>query len=392
MHRQKGVALLTVVFVFAILSLVVAASIVLAKTDVSTSKNNERGNEALVIAEAGIDWTVAQFRANPKFSMTAPAVRPVGQGTYTVSIPTLTSTYAVIKSVGYLPLNGSEPAANRAIQIILSLPQSTFDASAYWHRALHSEGKITGSGSGEVFVDGDVPEGPTVQSNYSASGQQSIDFSGSIYINGSPGLGYVPTVPPALPALPPDTGHGLIQAVADDPVPTMDFNYWRAKAKEAGTFAKIKESGSSFNLNGGYVTGNIDISGSGTLNGIYFAEGNIDLSGSYSGNATFISAHTIDMSGSMAVGNGSVALIANGEIDISGSQVITGLVYSSTRVEFSGSPIFYGSIVSQGSIHFSGGGEIHYRGGSDLGGVIPGTGTGSTTSLPGMIDWQEVAP
>jgi hypothetical protein len=286
MNRQKGVALVTVVLVMAILVLVVGVSIILAKTEVSTSQNNARAIEALALAEAGIDYAIAQLRdSNTLSPKILPPVFPKPDESNpiistTMYLPTMSTTVTVIRSLlnaqqgtetatvtaySRIPDSGPNyPAANRALRVVFSYAggtssPTTVPVSNYWKRPITTNGTFQ-SNSNQFDVHASALSGPGMQSNAAITGNSIIMNSNNIQIEaGQPDVGYMNGASARLTA---NDKHGTTTGtVPSDLVPQMDFTYWAGLAKPSGSVLKTAAEINSMDTVYGpvYVNGNLNI-------------------------------------------------------------------------------------------------------------------------------------
>jgi type II secretory pathway component PulK len=86
MHK-KGAALLLAIFSLIIISLLVTAFLELTTIDLQIISNHLMRNQALYIADAGIEYAISQLRINKNWKQTLrPIELPVGSGnTYDVT-------------------------------------------------------------------------------------------------------------------------------------------------------------------------------------------------------------------------------------------------------------------------------------------------------------------
>lgn len=93
MHK-KGVALLLAIIILALISLLVTAFLELTTIDLQIISNHFTRNQVLYIADAGIEYAIAQLRANKNWHQTPrPIELPAGSGnTYDVTYSSLSGT------------------------------------------------------------------------------------------------------------------------------------------------------------------------------------------------------------------------------------------------------------------------------------------------------------
>lgn len=385
--NQKGLALITVVVVMAIVLLLVGGAIILATTESSTSKLNEKSEQALNFAEAGIDWAKATLTASPNLSNTSTIITFSNLERACVSL-TKTGSILTVTSYGQiLPPDSRTPTYQRAIQVVF-LSQQGFDAGGMWDRAVTANGHVSASGNIDIRWD-DPVNGPTTQSNLVAA--NSIEFTGNINVLGSPGVGYVPGGSASLTG---NKGQTTVGQVPPDPVTDIDLSYWRNLCRSQPGVS-IYSGNQSFSGNysfthGLYVNGSLSLSGNATLSGIIFAEGNITLSGNFTGQVTFVSAGNITMTGNVDVsGLSGVAMIAAKDLTLAGNKQIKGYLYAGEDVNWQGNANLIGGISCKGNLNFGGNVDIRFRDFSDEPNNPPGI-TISNVPLT-LLSWQEVA-
>ncbi|MCX5973251.1 MAG: hypothetical protein NTU59_00970 [Coprothermobacterota bacterium] len=366
-NDQRGVALITTVFLLAISVVAIGATIVLTHTEISTSVSSQRSQKAFSLAEAGIDWAAAKLRADAALSITSTTLT-FDSGQTTVSFERMGNTIIVVSQSRIDGSDVQTPTAQRAIRAAFA-PAAGFNASSLWHRAITTDGKMTGGGKTIILSD-DATMGPTVQSNLAE--KPSIDFNGNLDVVGSPGLGYVEGGSAQIPKKSEETTAGLVPT---DTITTPNIPYWQGKAQEPGNR---------------YVIGDLKLSGTATLSGVIFATGDIDISGNFTGNATIVSAGSIKMTGSVDIsGMEGTAIISGGTLVLHGNKQIQGYLYAGGNVTWTGNANLVGAITAVGDITFHGNVDIRFHDFTDEQGLSPGFLT-SNTSLS-LLSWEEIA-
>jgi hypothetical protein len=379
---QRGVALITVLFILVIAILVVSAVFTLGMTEIGSVTNNMRAEQALNLAEAGIDWAKANLITRTASNKTFPLGTGTGAGTVNVTITSsslsATSTVYTIRSTSLIPGNGNSPDAQRAISAnILYSVTSTGSSpvlSGFWKRPLTANVHL------ELFADNitvnaqDV-QGPALLSN-NAGYSGKIDTTQLTIYGGDPQVGYTGN-PMQFPKAQPDT---CSKMAAADPVttPTRAFSYLLGQA-QAGSPTQLTSTvtrGVTFTggsivfpsghgypnpvrLHDGTPSGGIsyNVSIASTVNGTLYAEGNITIQGS---NADQVIHGPIYVNGDMAVTGKNVSITGplwvNGHIQIScnGTLNITGPIYVSDWFEIKAKYInLSGVIYAKTWIHFN---------------------------------------
>jgi hypothetical protein len=380
---QQGVALITAVFLLAISVVAIGATISLTYTDLSTVVSNQRAQKAFSLAEAGIDWAAAKLRVDSMFALTS-TILNFESGTSSVSVTHDGNQTIVVSQSKIDGLGSATPTAQRAIRATFTTTIG-YNASALWHRAISADGRLTGTGN--IYINFDDPaKGPTGQSNQAQT--NSIDFSGNIDVNGSPGLGYVPGGSANLRG----NIHTTTGTVQPETIPTPNIPYWRALAQASGhLYSGNQKFQGNYSFNGLYVNGDLRLDGNATLNGVIFAEGDITVAGNFTGNATFVSAKSIKMSGNVDIsGMEGTAMIAGTTLGLSGNKQIRGYLYAGGAATWTGNANLVGAITAKGDITFHGNVDIRYHDFTDEPDFLPPGFLTSNSSLL-LLSWEEIA-
>ncbi|MCX5975563.1 MAG: hypothetical protein NTV33_01715 [Coprothermobacterota bacterium] len=383
-NNQRGIALITTVFLLAISVVAIGATIVLTHTEISTVVSSQRSQKAFSLAEAGVDWAAAKLRADAAFSITSTTLL-FDSGQTTISFERMGNNIIVVSQS---QINGSDvqtPTAQRAIRTAFTTAAG-FNASTLWHRAITTDGKLTGSGNINIRFD-DPAKGPTGQSNLAQA--NSIVFSGNIDVVGSPGLGYVAGGSVQLNGNIGDTTKGLVPT---DTITTPNIAYWRGLAQASGHLYSGNQSfPGNYTFDGLYVNGNLSLSGNATLNGVVFAEGAITVAGNFRGNAVFVTPGSINMSGNVDIsGMQGTAMIAGTTLGLSGNKQIQGYLYAGGAATWTGNANLVGAITAKGAITFSGNVDIRFHDFTDEQEHLPPGFLTSNVSLL-LLSWEEIA-
>jgi hypothetical protein len=373
MLKEQGLALITVIVIFAIVLLSVAGTIVLARTELSTSKNNERAEQAFSLAESGIDWAAAKIRANPDFSTTTTYIPVTPSGTVAVQVflDSQTKTATVI-SYSVIPVSSDYPKASRAIEAVFGVKLGILSGESLFERAITANGQITSKNGAEIRVSSNLPNKDDISllSNYSGPGD-AVSFDKLDYLDGKVGVMSGETAA----GVPTDK---VVVGATPDPVRTLtptEIDAWRQAA--------IKE--------GHYYSGTTSWGSGVTLNGIYFFDGNLEVDNKLSGRGTIV------VNGSFTAGNKadilseSLALIVIGDMDIDmkNKATITGYIYCGGNVVFKNKLELVGSIAAIGSVEFKNNGDITYQNLGEGGYYLP-PGFSQTNATLDLKSWSEI--
>ncbi len=418
--KEKGIALITTVLVFAILILSVGAVVVLARTENATVKNNERAAQAFTLAEAGIDWAEAMLRPPNELSATSTYLSLSATCSVFVMVDR-GSTTATITSISTMPQLGSTPTASRAIRAVFSLGGGAPSPATYWKRPVTANGEISWFGN-NMNVDATGIDGPAILSNSSTT-NPSVKLSGNNVniTGGDPNIGYVQGGGVEVP-WGSSVSTGL---VTPDPVPLMDFAYWANLAKPPGSQELTQQyfdthvtitgpawvnSNLTITANNAVIYGPLYVNGTLSImantvrmNGVIYAKNNINL---YSNNIYEPEGSSVGLTlvcgGSFTTGNnninvagiGGFAILAQQDVGIySNTFDLSGLLYAGGELEVADNVfrLRAGALSVQGSMKV-------YNNVWDIKWVDPGSQGGSGELPPGMsgtgltlVSWQEIA-
>jgi len=199
---ERGVVFLIGIFAVALVFLLGSAIVGATAGDLAIAHNAQRGEAALDIAEAGIDYARHYLAIFPDFNGTL-GPRNVGEGSFTASV-TSNGQNATVVSIG------TAGPARRAIQVELLVGQG----QDIQNKALIVNAQLTSFSKlfvyGDVFVDGDVvtvkdlniedqsPPGPANGEGdlYIGIGHSIIDSGHKLSVEGSIYYNQVITLPP----------------------------------------------------------------------------------------------------------------------------------------------------------------------------------------------------
>jgi len=399
--NQKGLALLTVFFIFLVALIVVGAIAIISVTEIGTTRTNLDAEQAFNLAEAGIDWAKAQFSV-PSWKLTASPstmnVPSLSGVVVTISGPTGTPSGSyTITSKG--SVSGTATAA-RAIQVtILLTKSSTQSTSGMFERAITANGNIVLGDHSTIGVSSPLPNGDGIAmlSNYSGSNAVVVgtDFSIAGYKVG-------------LMAYPPTTYSGLnlttqvVRPAPQDLVPTLttsQMNQWKADAIADGIAKGTQHYFFSSTID------DINWNNGITLDGIYFVD--VPIGKKLKINTKLAGQGTLVVNGKLDTVMGTqwsatpLALIIKvpigqeAHLDMPGNPSITAYIYVDGNVTFNvpadGTPTIRGSIAANGYVKFNNdNASITYQ---SLGaGGPPGFSATTTLTTISSSSWKEVAP
>jgi Tfp pilus assembly protein PilX len=383
MHlNQKGLALLTVFFIFLVALIVVGAIAIISVTEIGTTRTNLDAEQAFNLAEAGIDWAKAQLAANYTYSTTGsfintPNIGSSGTALVKVENPggTAPSTWTVtITAKGFV-----SGTASRAIQASYHLTRSgTQNDSGLFQRPITANGRITSGNNSSITVDTPSPLGGlSILSNY--DGPNAISFGNNLTLTGSAGL------------MPNATSVGIsssqiVKPVPPDPVRTLtstEIDFFRNAAIQQGHYYSTSQTwGSGITLAGG----------------TYFVEGSLAVDNRFAGNGTLVVNGNMTTDNKLdwdSTGNFALVILGGGvsELDGANKATIAGLVYCNGDITFKNSCQITGALSCRGNVEFKNNLDLQYLGlgygGQDTG--PPGWIT-NPVSKPQQLSWQEVAP
>ena len=112
-RNQRGVVLIMVVFVVALLGAIIMGMLQVNTEEIQIMQNHVRAAEALAIAEAGLNDALAQLRADSAWD-TGLADKPFGGGVYTVTVDASQITSVATSAHGYVARVKAEVTASPA--------------------------------------------------------------------------------------------------------------------------------------------------------------------------------------------------------------------------------------------------------------------------------------
>lgn len=381
MKRQEGIALITVVATTALIVILIAASILIARTETSTSQTSIVAEQAFSAAEAGIDWAAAKIRNTPDFNTTTTTFISVGSATVGVKV---TNTYdpvtrtgtAVIYAYSVLPPYAGTPTSMRAVTATYQTEVSIISGWALFERAITANGQIYAKNNAEIRVASLLPnqDNISVLSNYSGIGD-AISIGKLDYLDGLVGIRSGETVS-GIPA-------GKWVYAEPDPVPQL-----------TATSTEILVFKQEAIAQGHYYSGNQDWGSGFTFsNGIYFVEGDLTVDNKLSGRGTLVVTGNFTSRNNTEIQSDSLALIilGNAEVYLKNKANINGYIYVAGDLEFKNSAAIVGGISCTGNLTFKNNLEITYQ---DLGESSIYLPSGFTRRYTNLIlrAWSETKP
>jgi len=383
--RQNGQIMVLVLALIGIGLLITGAMLSLMSGNYFFASQNLKTNQALTLAEAGIDQTIKQINANPNYTGTsAPVSLNTGQFEVTV-IALADPNKKEVTATAYVPTK-TNPIATKTVRVMVAATPN--EESVSFHYAIQS-GSMGITVGGNSNVKGNLFSNANIDVNSSSAKVEGDAFAVGTISQQKPGQ---------------ITGQ-IQEHVQSQPLPVVNIDFWKNEAKKGGTHQGDLTNPGSVSLGPLEITGRFQLSQECTINitGPIWIHGDINLSGK----GTF----TVDPK----FGANGTIIIADGHINISGqytfnrtaqggyllflstSPDVPAISYSGTA---SGSGAYYaynGGMTISGSgklaaitgkgLNLSGNGDIIYEEG--LASAIFSSGPGGTyTIMPGT--WREI--
>jgi hypothetical protein len=337
---------------------------------------NQQAAKAFTLAEAGIDWAVAQLQKDHSF----PGV--VDERTYTVTNVSTTGTVLVmitndgitttITSWSELPALGQNyPMAKRAIHATVKMG-GIMPAEALFKRAITANGRITGNHGASIEIISPLPnlEGTSILSNFSGAG--AIQFFRDLYIE-DPGYAGIMDGSTIVPNTVP------WKYVPPDPVSTLteeQIKAWRLAAQNEDHYYATSQ----------FWSNNV------TLNGIYFIEGDLDVDNNISGSGTLVITGNLTTWNNASFSSDAIALITLGNATFKNNGDILGYIFAGGSILVDSNFGIKGAISCVGDFTCTKNNlTIEYTDFGQGGGSNPAGFSQSNEALQ-LQSWQEVAP
>jgi hypothetical protein len=164
-NNQGGQIILIGLAFFGIIVLFSGAILGYITTNLKSESQNIAKNQALQLAEAGMDK--AAYQLNKDSSYTGESNTALGNGTFTTSVSTISSSAKTITSTGYVP-NSANPQATRVVKTTVTINNNII-----------SFNYGVQSGNGGFVMDG----GSTINGNIYSNGN--IQATNGVHITGS---------------------------------------------------------------------------------------------------------------------------------------------------------------------------------------------------------------
>ena len=330
--RQRGYALISAMVLLLMMTLLGSALVTLSVTSDRMSIMRRDSEAAFNLAEAGFNHAYSMLQANSNY--TGALGTPLGTGSFDLSVvpvfgqPTkrrVTATGTVKSFGGYNVVQSVSGVIDTAAPPIM--------------------------GSYAILAKGTISSGSTITTNSAPTGaagnifsNTSISLTGGSTINGSAGAAGAITGGTV-------TG-GNTSGASPVTFPSLDVSGLLAQAQALGTTNGNITVGAGSVTVTGYVSGNLNTSGAGSIliSGIVYVHGNVVLSGSsYGGNGILVSDGKITLS----EGDGFTGAETN-------SLAIVGLSAASDAMKLMGGPTVRGALyVPNGTTVVSGGSKIY---------------------------------
>ncbi|MCR4429318.1 MAG: hypothetical protein NUV68_08315 [Caldiserica bacterium] len=380
MKEQKGIALITVVIATALIVILIGASILIAKTETSTSQTGIVSEQAFSAAEAGIDWAAAKIRNAADFATTTTTYLSIGDTTVGVKVtnnydPSTKTGTAVIYAYSVKPPYAGTPTSMRAISATFRTEVSILSGWTMFERAITANGKIYAKNNAEIKVASLLPnqDDISVLSNYNGPGD-AVEIGKLDYLDGKIGIMQGETVK-GIPS-------GKWTYAQPDPVPQL--------TETSSEIIAFKNEAIS---QGNYFEGNQDWGSGMTLSGIYYIHGNLTVDNKLSGRGTIVVTGSFESKNKTEITSDSLALIVLGNmtIDLKNKATINGYIYAAGDLTFKNTAAIVGGISCTGNLEFKNNLEITYM---DLGDSTVYLPSGFSRRFTNLIlqSWKEVSP
>ncbi len=329
LKNKKGVAAIIAILIVMVLGVVSAILFSLQSTNFQSTANQTNFTQALYVAEGGLLYIMEhEFNNDSDFSdNTSPTAAPFGSPSLSLGNGSFWAEYLNQTASGVdIKITANVADAVRVIQqhIVVDLPVVT-DYVQFASGNIHLN-NADGNAMGDLYASGNIEQG----SEFFVTGD--VDQQGSLEI------------------------------------PEMDWDYYKQKAQELGTYVDNNTTfssgtyGSEGEGNGifYYVTGNVTINKNVTIYGTIIAEGNIKRSG----NANNIAFHTqpLDIDNDTAAEDMPV-LATKGNLEFNNTDGLTmnGLVYTLGNILLNNITdlTFNGAMMADGNMNINNADEIN---------------------------------
>jgi hypothetical protein len=352
---ERGLALPMALMVLAVLVPLSATLVALSGTEPMISTNLKRSDQALTLAEAGVErsiWTLSPAPTGPVASGVAtPLAGPAGPpwdggtlfsltgtgdmtavGGYTVQLtPGAKSNEVQVASTGWVP-NNVNPSATRVVRVTVMSLNHRFKPPG----ALNVNGEASVSGNAAISAYGNICNATDPASGSYSAGTTNVGGSGEICAGASCSNNATNCQSPSCL----QTQPGAPATFNDLKFTPDEINMLKDLAKAAGTYwGPPNYAGPST----GVWNGSINFGSSTPLpNGIVFVD-------TKSGNAPS-SSNISDLADARVSGGGGTYsgwLIVMGSVDLSGNSTYNGLIYAADDLTAgNGTAIINGAIIA----------------------------------------------
>jgi hypothetical protein len=356
LRNERGVALPLVLMVLALLVSLTATLVALSATEPVISTNLKRADQALTLAEAGVEravWALSPTPTGPAaFGVATPLLVAAGPpwdgsnlftltaagdaavvGGYTVQLtPGAKSNEVQVASSGWIP-NNVNPAASRVVRVTLMSLAHRFRPPG----ALNVDGETSVSGNAAVSAFGDICNSTGPASGTYSAGTTNVGGDGQICAGASCSSTTTTCQSPS-----------CLQSQPGAPATFNDLKFTpdellmlKDLAKTAGTYwGPPNYQGAS---TGGTWNGMVNFDTSTPLpNGLIFVD---TISGNAPSASNVSDLADVRLTGSGGTYNGWV--IVMGSIDISGNKTYNGVIYAADDLTAgNGTAIINGAVVA----------------------------------------------
>jgi len=297
----------------------------------SRSSNDQRQQEALCLAESGVDMAITKLYENydsinqalaTSGTYTDTFAMPQGSVTYTVTAP-----YAGIADTCVI-VSDSTTWTNRQARVRVVADYMT-NVSRVFEGAIFSDSPLVLNGGGAVYPDADGDGGDIYSNGDITFNGTSFDMTvdGSLYTTGT-----VNWVPDDVPAT------SVHQGISPVPMPVIDLAYYESIATSV--------------FNGNKTFNGSELNGLG--GGVIYVDGNVRISGNYEGQSLIVASGTIRVTGNVQATNPDVdtlVLMSPMSVTIAGNCTVDGLIYAHSVLDdaettVSGNVTINGAIIS----------------------------------------------
>jgi hypothetical protein len=365
---EQGTAFLLAMVALVVLLILGSSFIQSAIQSLATAHHEKKQNEALDLAEAGVDHAMVTLYEG--YDNVDADLSSTGRHDGTLTTANGSAAYTITgpyQGLADTVLIDSQATTNTQQQGRLRVVAAYMrDVSAVFRGAVFSDSPLVLNGAGTVVGDSSG-QGGSIYAN------GDITFKGTSFTMATDGMifttGTTNWVPTEVPA------GNVFQNIAPIPMPVIDLAYYRSIATQVYS-GKVKFNSS-------------DLTG---ISGVIFVDGDLSLSGSYSGNAIIVASGAVSITGNVEAGDtstDSLVVMSPVSVKIAGNARVEGLVYAHSVIDdgsitASGSVEIVGALVAD-VVRTNGGINITYK---DVWSSLPLPGTGKKQWA--QISWDQV--